>query len=360
MAWKINNDSKKKKNDPPMSKSPEAIPIKVVVRVRPILASKGEEDQGINEYVTVDSDHQQLTTGFGPRVKKQTFTSTFGPSTTQENFYMAVGAPALEDVWQGINATMLAYGPSGSGKRFTTFGTPEEEGLIPRIATQLFKRLESKSSESSFRVELSLFESYCENFNDLLSPERRSLPLAHIPGVGHHAKQLTRCPVENYATLQTLLDAALDARALTSITTNSDSTQAHTFFQLDVTRTSVDPTTMKAAETTATLLVADLGDAGGGASERAAEANVLNSPGDSHAALRSAVKFLLKSSRLTGAKQRTGMDNVLGRSQLTQILGNSLSGDTRTTLIVALPPTDVDKDTTDHTLAFAKQFGRLR
>jgi hypothetical protein len=149
------------------------------------------------------------------------------------------------------------------------------------------------------------------------------------------------------------------------VTTNSDSTQAHTFFQLDVTRTSVDPTTMKASETTATLLVADLGDAGGGAMERAATTTVFNSPGGSHAALRSAVTHLLKNHKWTSSKKGGGGgggggDQVFGRSQLTQILRSSLSEETKTTLIVALPPTDVDQETTDHTLSFAKQIGKLR
>ena len=40
-------------------------PVRVVVRVRPILSSKGELSKGVNEYVQVDTSKQTLTNGFG-------------------------------------------------------------------------------------------------------------------------------------------------------------------------------------------------------------------------------------------------------------------------------------------------------
>jgi hypothetical protein len=330
--------------------------VAVVVRVRPVLASKGEESKGINAYVNVKSDAQQLTTGFGPRMKTHTYTNTFGPQTSQSDFFSAVGKPALDDLWQGMNATILAYGPRGSGKRFTTFGSKKDEGLIPRMSNELFQRLTTatKSGEGSFKMEFSFFESYCEKCNDLLQPNQRDLPISYIDNVGYHASSLTRCPVADNTTLSQLLEAALTARAVSAISTNTDTTQSHTFFQLVLTRTSVDKSTMKAVETTATLLIADLGDAGGGDAERAAATNTSNhSPGNSHSALRSVVKQLLK-------KNQNTQQAKFQSSQLTQILREALNGNSKTTLLVALPPTDVDKDTTDATLLFINEFKKLR
>jgi hypothetical protein len=259
-------------------------PLKVVVRVRPVLSSKGEEDQGINQYVQVNATAQQLTTGFGPRAKTSTYTNTLGPKTNQEEFFQKVGVPALDDIWGGKSSTLLAYGPRGSGKRFTTFGTKKEQGLIPRFATQLFERL-SAEKNGSYKVEFSFFELYCEECNDLLLPSGRNLPVSYIENVGYHALGLTRCPVMDYNTLDTILEASLTARAVSAVSSNTDTIQAHTFFQLIVTRTSVDKTTMKALETTSTLLIGDLGDAGGGEEERAAISSINASPGDSHGKL---------------------------------------------------------------------------
>ena len=50
---------------------------------------------------------------------------------------------------------------------------------------------------------------------------------------------LTRCPITTYAQLNQLLEGALTARAVSAISTNTDTTQSHTFFQLVLTRTSV-------------------------------------------------------------------------------------------------------------------------
>ena len=49
-------------------------------------------------------------------------------------------------------------------------GSPEEEGLIPRICQELFRKMqESKQSGSSFRTEVSYLEIYNEKVKDLLN-----------------------------------------------------------------------------------------------------------------------------------------------------------------------------------------------
>jgi hypothetical protein len=372
-------------------KDMSATPIKIIVRVRPILPSKGEELQGINEYVKVKSSEQQLTIGFGPRAKTHTYTSTMGSSTTQEDFFKYVGLPALDNIWEGKNATLLAYGPKGSGKRFTTFGTKKDEGLIPRLSKQLFERLEA-ANNSSYKVEFSFFELYCEECNDLLIPSGRNLPVSYIEDVGYHANGLTRCPVMDHDTLDKLLEASLTARAVSAVSTNTDTIQAHTFYQLILTRTAVDQTTMKAVETTASLLIGDLGDAGGGEEERAALSSVNDSPGDSHgkhtymhllaskinyimsyhnhsflffifififhatASLRGVLKHLLSRNSKKGQER----DDAFNRSSLTKVLRNSLCENSSTSIIVALPPTDIDQDATKFTLAVANKFKQIR
>ena len=349
-------------------------PVRVVVRVRPILSSKGELSKGVNEYVQVDTSKQTLTNGFGPRSKTNTYSSTFGASTSQADFFAAVGEPALNDLWEGMNSTILAYGPAGSGKRFTTFGgaTTTEQGLIPRIAQQLFARLVASTAagDGSYKVEFSFFESYCENCNDLLKPSGRNLNVSYINNVGYHVNTLTRCPITTYAQLNQLLEGALTARAVSAISTNTDTTQSHTFFQLVLTRTSVDKKTMKAIETTSTLLIADLGDAGGGQAERAAmSAGMNDSPGDSHAAFRQAVTYLLHNKMHSNNKNKDDevddntnveKNNIFQQSQLTKILRNSMNGNCKTTLLVVLPPTDIDQDVTQATIQFTNQFKKLK
>ena len=64
-----------------------------------------------------------------------TFTKVFPSSSSQEAVYADVGRETVKDVLTGYNGTILAYGPTGSGKTHSMFGNledPEMEGLIPR------------------------------------------------------------------------------------------------------------------------------------------------------------------------------------------------------------------------------------
>ncbi len=74
------------------------------------------------------------------------------------------------------------------------------------------------------------------------------------------------------------------------------------------------------------------------------------------AALRGVLKHLNSRSSSKG-KDR---DDHFNRSSLTQVLRTSLCGNASTTIIVALPPSDIDKDATDFTLAVANQLIKIR
>jgi hypothetical protein len=78
----------------------------------------------------------------------------------------------LKSFLEGYNVTIMAYGQTGSGKTFT-MGTADlqeqdsdNQGLIPRFVTDLFRNLKN----SSFRVKISFLEIYGEDVYDLISP----------------------------------------------------------------------------------------------------------------------------------------------------------------------------------------------
>ncbi len=69
------------------------------------------------------------------------FDRVFPPTAPQELVYTEVARGAVDDVLRGYNATIFAYGQTGSGKTFTMMGRPGDEGIIPRVAKQLFDRI---------------------------------------------------------------------------------------------------------------------------------------------------------------------------------------------------------------------------
>lgn len=52
----------------------------------------------------------------------------YPPSTNQETIYTEIARNMIDDVLNGYNGTIFAYGPTGSGKTFTMYGDiPEFE-----------------------------------------------------------------------------------------------------------------------------------------------------------------------------------------------------------------------------------------
>lgn len=86
-----------------------------------------------------------------------------GYSSNSEVFDASIG-PLIKNVCEGFNATVLAYGTTGSGKTYTMQGSQEDPGVIQRSVRQLFDTL-SPDAE----IGLSYFEIYNERIYDLLA-----------------------------------------------------------------------------------------------------------------------------------------------------------------------------------------------
>ena len=60
--------------------------------------------------------------------RQYVFDATFGADSTQHDVYNKTTEPLIRSVLEGYNATVFAYGATGSGKTYTMFGTPEHPG----------------------------------------------------------------------------------------------------------------------------------------------------------------------------------------------------------------------------------------
>jgi hypothetical protein len=95
--------------------------------------------------------------------------------------------------FEGYNATVLAYGPTGSGKTFTMgssaagLGAAGQLGVIPRVIQQLYAGIAARQGEAMFVVKAQFLEIHNEEVRDLLHPDippkvsaapRRRIPAA--------------------------------------------------------------------------------------------------------------------------------------------------------------------------------------
>jgi kinesin family protein 4/21/27 len=68
-----------------------------------------------------------------------TYDYAFGLEAQQQDVFAACVSPLVESFLEGYNATVLAYGPTGSGKTYTMgmgsvlHSMAEHHGVIPRV-----------------------------------------------------------------------------------------------------------------------------------------------------------------------------------------------------------------------------------
>jgi hypothetical protein len=110
-----------------------------------------------------------------------TFDAVFNNAFTQKDIFMQEVQPLCDAVLQGYNATVFAYGQSGSGKTFTMTGDlqghdPAKHGMMPQAVEYLFDEIKKlTSSTKAFKVKISYVELYRTKARDLLSSKKENL-----------------------------------------------------------------------------------------------------------------------------------------------------------------------------------------
>jgi kinesin family protein 18/19 len=83
-------------------------------------------------------------------------------------------------VMQGYNATVFAYGPTGSGKTHTMLGTSEVPGICVLTINDMFDAI-WKDTENEYDVRITYVEIYNETIRDLLVSGSTYLELRDDP-----------------------------------------------------------------------------------------------------------------------------------------------------------------------------------
>lgn len=136
--------------------------ISVVIRPKPV-ANRERDPWHIRDGMTISHDE----------AGEFTFDRVFPANCTNLDIYEASSRPMIDKLLQGFNATVFAYGMTGSGKTFTMTGTEDEAGLIPLSVTYLFSKIleQSMRGTSKYEVVVSYLEIYNEKIYDLLDCE---------------------------------------------------------------------------------------------------------------------------------------------------------------------------------------------
>lgn len=105
-----------------------------------------------------------------------TFDFVYDPYSTQDFLYENTANSAVNSVLEGYNATILAYGQTGTGKTHTMegfkySGCDPQRGIVPRTMEQIFSYIERCQQGTSFMVRASYLQIYNEVISDLLKTD---------------------------------------------------------------------------------------------------------------------------------------------------------------------------------------------
>ena len=158
----------------------------------------------------------------------------------QAAVYDDVGAPILDAVLQGYNGTVFAYGQTGAGKTHTLLNAGDgtgtaSMGLVPRLAAALFVHIES-DVRHVYRVKASFAQIYNEQIDDLLRPSSTNLKLKPTPTGGYAVDGLAEVQCKTAAQLLQAFDSGRRHLRYAETKLNKSSSRSHAVLQLSVSR----------------------------------------------------------------------------------------------------------------------------
>ncbi|OXB62504.1 hypothetical protein ASZ78_008142 [Callipepla squamata] len=346
----------------------EEIPVKVAVRIRPLLSKEVLHNHRV--CVRLVPDTQQIIIG---KDRTFTFDFVFGKNSTQGEVYTVCIKPLLQSLTKGYNATVLAYGQTGSGKTYTIGGghiasiSEEEKGIIPRAIQELFQHI-SENHNIDFRVKVSYIEVYKEELHDLLELET-SVKDLHIREdekgntviVG--AKEFQ---VECADEVMSLLESGNAARHTGITQKNEHSSRSHAIFTISVcqkqsaesqknTDVPQDPSCKSVRMIASKFHFVDLAG-----SERMTKTGNTGERFKESIQINSGLLALGNVIRALGDPKRKSVHIPYRDAKITHILKDSLGGNAKTVLITCISPSSSDFDESLNSLKYANRAKNIR
>uniref|UniRef100_A0A673NM87 plus-end-directed kinesin ATPase n=1 Tax=Sinocyclocheilus rhinocerous TaxID=307959 RepID=A0A673NM87_9TELE len=281
---------------------------------------------------------------------------------SQSLVYNDIGEEMLQHAFEGYNVCIFAYGQTGAGKSYTMMGKQEEgqEGIIPQLCEELFEKINDNSNEEiSYSVEVAYMEIYCERVRDLLNPKNKgNLRVREHPLLGPYVEDLSKLAVMSYTDIADLMDAGNKARTVAATNMNETSSRSHAVFTIVFTQRKYDSETDLSTEKVSKISLVDLAG-----SERAdstgAKGTRLKEGANINKSLTTLGKVISALAEVSKKKKKT--DFIPYRdSVLTWLLRENLGGNSRTAMVAALSPADINYDETLSTLRYADRAKQIK
>ncbi|KAG5377508.1 hypothetical protein IGI04_042104 [Brassica rapa subsp. trilocularis] len=131
--------------------------------------------------------------------------------------------PLIQAIFNGFNATVLAFGATGSGKTFTMQGTDELPGLMPLAMSTILSICEKTAS----RAEVSYYEVYMDRCWDLLEVKANEVAIWEDKDGQVHLKGLSSIPVNSMPEFHEAYSCGVQRRKVAHTGLNDVSSRSH-------------------------------------------------------------------------------------------------------------------------------------
>uniref|UniRef100_A0AAY4C077 plus-end-directed kinesin ATPase n=1 Tax=Denticeps clupeoides TaxID=299321 RepID=A0AAY4C077_9TELE len=347
--------------------------VKVAVRVRPFNSREMSKESkciiqmlGNSTTILNPKNPKESPKSFSFDYSYWSHTSLDDPCFASQNqVYNDIGKEMLQHAFEGYNVCIFAYGQTGAGKSYTMMGKQEEgqEGIIPQLCEDLFEKINDNNTEElSYSVEVSYMEIYCERVRDLLNPKNKgNLRVREHPLLGPYVEDLSKLAVTSYTDIADLMDAGNKARTVAATNMNETSSRSHAVFTIVFTQRRHDSETDLSTEKVSKISLVDLAgseraDSTGAKGTRLKEGANINKSLTTLGKVISALAEVVSRS-----KKKKKTDFIPYRdSVLTWLLRENLGGNSRTAMVAALSPADINYDETLSTLRYADRAKQIK
>jgi len=348
--------------------------LKVAVRVRPF--NQREKDRDAKLVIDMQGPTTIISHPDTGEEKKFTFDYSYWSHDefdTEENGYMVPSGPKyadqqkvfndlgvglLENAWKGFNCCVFAYGQTGSGKSYSIVGYGENKGIIPLTCADLFRRVaETQNETTAYQVQVTMLEIYNEKLRDLLNPKTAADQLKiRNNASGMYVENIREVAVDSYESIEKQMDVGTKNRTVGATQMNATSSRAHTVFTINFTKITKDGGA--ASELKAALNLVDLAG-----SERANSTGATGDRLKEGAAINQSLSNLGLVISALAEQANHPKKKVLvpyRASKLTMLLQNALGGNSKTVMVAALSPADINYEETLSTLRYADRAKQIK
>nr|XP_061790560.1 kinesin-like protein KIF1A isoform X3 [Nerophis lumbriciformis] len=351
--------------------------VKVAVRVRPFNSREMSK-----ESKCIIQMSGNTTTIINPKQLKDNksfnFDYSYWSHTSPEDVnyasqmlvYKDIGEEMLLHAFEGYNVCIFAYGQTGAGKSYTMMGkqdVKDQQGIIPLLCEDLFTKINDNTDNSmSYSVEVSYMEIYCERVRDLLNPKNKgNLRVREHPLMGPYVEDLSKLAVTSYNDIQDLMDSGNKARTVAATNMNETSSRSHAVFNIIFTQKRHDADTDNTSEKVSKISLVDLAgseraDSTGAKGTRLKEGANINKSLTTLGKVISALAEVDSGPNKNKKKKKVESFIPYRDSVLTWLLRENLGGNSRTAMVAALSPADINYDETLSTLRYADRAKQIR